>query len=137
MSTEATFRTREVSPRRLWFGLLAAVVCWLALLTVDILITWRACLHQEQFGGASGHPGLRALNIVLFLVLLAIGIVAGVLSYRNWQHLADEGKIYRAEANQPREYLAFLGVFISITLSIGMIWFGLPLLILSLCERTR
>jgi hypothetical protein len=137
MATETTSQTREVSPKRLWFGLAGAALCWMGLGIADVLITWRACLHQEAFGGASSHPGLLALNIVLFLVLLVIAIVSGVMSYRNWRHLAGGIEIQQAEANGAREYLALLGVFISITLGVGIIWFGLPLLILSLCVRTR
>lgn len=117
--------------------MVGAAVCWLALGITDILITWRECLHQEQFGGASSHPGMRALNIVIFLVLLAIAVVAGVMSYRNWRRLAGQVKIYHAEANGSHEYLALIGVFISLTLGLGIIWFGIPLLILSLCVRTR
>jgi hypothetical protein len=137
MATETTFRSREVSRKRLWFGLSAAALCWMGLGIADVLITWRECLHQEQFGGASSHPGMLTLNIVIFLVLLAIAIVAGVMSYRNWRLLAGQVKIYRAEANGSHEYLALLGVFISITLGLGIIWFGIPLMILSLCVRTR
>jgi hypothetical protein len=137
MVTEIKSQTREVSPKRLWFGLTAAALCWMGLGIADVLITWRACLHQEAFGGASSHPGLRVLNIVLFLVLLVITVVAGAMSYRNWRHLAGGIEIQRAEATGAREYLALLGVFISITLGIGIVWFGLPLLILSLCVRTR
>jgi uncharacterized membrane protein YphA (DoxX/SURF4 family) len=103
----------------------------------EILITWRECLHQEQFGGASDHPGMHALSIILFLALLAIAIGAGIMSYRNWRQLAGGVRIYRAEGEPPREYLALLGVFISITLGLGIIWLGIPLTILSLCVRTR
>jgi hypothetical protein len=137
MSTEATSRPQPVSPKRLWFGLSAAALAWVGLGIAEILITWRECLHQEQFGGASDHPGMQALSIILFLALLAIAIGAGIMSYRNWRQLAGGVRIYRAEGEPPREYLALLGVFISITLGLGIIWLGIPLTILSLCVRTR
>ena len=135
--TESTSRPPEVSPRKLWFGTVAAAFCWVGIGIADTLITWRECLHNEQFGGASSHPGLLSLNVVIFLALLAIAAIAGVMSYRNWQRLAGQVRLYRAEATGPREYMALIGVFMSITLGIGIIWLGLPLLIISLCVRTR
>ena len=69
--------------------------------------------------------------------MLATAAIAGVMSYRNWRQLAGQVNIYRAEATGSREYLALLGVFMSVTLGIGIIWLGLPLLIISLCVRTR
>ncbi len=137
MSTEPTTRAPEVSPGKLWFGTAAAALCWVGLGIADTLITWRECLHREQFGGASRHPGLLSLNIVLFLALLAVAVIAGIMSYRNWRRLAGQVRLYRAEATAPREYMALIGLFISVTLGIGIIWFGIPLMIISLCVRTR
>jgi hypothetical protein len=137
MATESTSRSQEVSQIGLWFGFSAAALCWVGLGIADVLITWRECLHQEQFGGASSHSGLLSLNIFIFFALLAIAIVAGFVSYRNWRRLSGEVKLRNAEGTGSREYLALIGVFISITLGIGMIWLGIPLLFLSLCVRIR
>ncbi|MES2220799.1 MAG: hypothetical protein V4587_07515 [Acidobacteriota bacterium] len=137
MASEIETREREVSPGRLWFGFCAAGFAWLGLGIASVLITWRECIHEEAFGGASTHTGLHILNIVLFFVLLGIAVLAGVMSYRNWRRLAGEVKILHAEGTGSREYLALIGVFISITLGMGIIWLGIPLLILSLCVRIR
>ena len=39
-----------------WFGVGASVWAWFAVGLSDMFITWRACLHQEDFGGPSAHP---------------------------------------------------------------------------------
>lgn len=137
MDTETTSRPKEVSPKRLWFGVAGAAVCWVGLGITDILITWRACLHQEQYGGTSSHPGLLTLNIVLFFFLLAVAIAAGVMSYRNWRRLAGQAKLIHAEATGSHEYMALIGVLIATTMGVGIIWLGIPLMIISLCVRTR
>jgi hypothetical protein len=137
MASETETRQRHVSPARLWFGFAAAGFAWLGLGISDVLITWRECIHSETFGGASSHPGLRTLNIALFALLLAIAVTAGVMSYFNWRKIAGEVKILHAEGTGSREYFALLGVFISITLGMGMVWLGIPVLILSLCVRIR
>lgn len=137
MAIETTTRSANVSSRRLWFGLVGAACCWIALGITDILLTWRECLHQEQYGGASHHPGLLTLNIVLFIVLLAIAVVAGIMSYRSWRVLAGHIELSRAEATGRQEYMALLGVWIAVTIGVGIIWLGIPLMILSLCVRVR
>lgn len=126
-----------ISSKRLWFGLAGAACCWVALGITDVLITWRECLHHEQYGGASAHPGLLGLNIVLFFVLLAVAIVAGIMSYRTWKRLAGEVKLTRAEGYGRQEYMALVGVLIATTLGVGIIWLGIPLMILRLCVRIR
>lgn len=137
MASEVPTPEQKVSPTRLWFGFSAAGFAWLGLGISDVLITWRECIHEEAFGGASTHPGLHTLNIALFALLLAIAAVAGIMSYLNWRKLAGEVKLLEAEGRGRREYLALIGVFISITLGMGMIWLGIPILILSLCVRIR
>ncbi len=138
MDTNATSPTQPVvSRKRLWFGLAGAACCWIALGITNILITWRECLHHEQFGGASAHPGLRTLNIILFFVLLATAIVAGIMSYRTWRGLSGQVKFTHAEAHGRREYMAMVGVLIAATVGVGIIWLGIPLMIISLCVRTR
>lgn len=137
MATEIHPRPPRVSSRRLWFGLLAAALSWFGLAIADVLITWRACLHTEQLGGPSEHPGLTTLNIALFAALLLIAIIAGIVSYTNWRRLSQHDHIFSAEATASREFMAMVGVFISVTLGLGIVWLGIPLLILQLCLRTR
>lgn len=137
MATDIQPSPPEVTPTKLWFGLLAAALSWLGLGIADVLITWRACLHQEQYGGPSEHPGLTALNIALFAALLLIAIVAGITSYTNWKRLSRHSQIITAEATASREFMAMVGVFISVTLGMGIVWLGIPLLILQLCLRIR
>ena len=72
MASETTNRIDQVAPGRLWFGVAASAAAWFVLGFTDILLTWAACLHREQLGGASGHPGIRLLTVVITIVLFAI-----------------------------------------------------------------
>ena len=84
MANEVTNRTDHVAPVRLWFGVAASAAAWFALGLTDILLTWAACLHREQLGGASGHPGILLLTVVITIVLFATIVASGTVSYRNW-----------------------------------------------------
>lgn len=137
MSTEPATRLQEVSRGKMWFCVWGAAVAWILLGIADVLITWRACLHQEKYGGASSHPGLLTLNIVLFFVLLAIAVAAGVMSYRTWHRLSGSGNLFNSESPGRHEYMAMVGVLLTITIGMGIIWLGIPLMIISLCVRTR
>jgi hypothetical protein len=126
-----------ITPARLWFGLAASACAWAMLGILDIVITWRACVHQEEWGNASAHPGARTLYILVSLALILTVLLAGTLSYRNWRALSTQRSILHAEATERREFMALLGVFISLTLGMGVLWLSIPPLIIQLCLRVK
>jgi hypothetical protein len=121
----------------MWFCVWGAAICWVGLSIASSLIAWRACLHQEQFGGESSHPGLLILNMVLFFLLLAVSIAAGLLGYRYWRRLSGGGNLFHAESPERREYMVMVGVLITVFVGVGIIWFGLPLWLITICARVR
>ncbi len=137
MASETTSRQPRISEKRLWFSLWGSLIAWITLFFAEIVITWQACLHHEQFGGASSHPAFLILAIIIFFALLAIALLAGFLAYRAWRSWAGPGKFFYAEAEDRREYMSMVGVLMTIIMSVGIIWLGLPLWIIALCVRTR
>jgi hypothetical protein len=137
MVTEESVQRTAISPVRLWFGLVASAIAWALLGLIDILITWRACVHQEQSGYASEHPGARALYIIAAIILLCMVMSAGTISYRNWRALSQQREILQATATERREFMALLGVFVSITLGMGVLWLSIPPLWLEFCVRVK
>jgi hypothetical protein len=137
MADEMTNRSGYVSPARLWFGVAASAAAWFVLGFTDILLTWAACLHQEQFGGASGHPAILIATVVITCVLFAVILASGTVSYRNWRQLSADTTLKGAEGRGRQEFMALLGVFVSLTLGWSVLWLALPLFILDLCVRTR
>jgi hypothetical protein len=137
MADEITHRTEHVAPGRLWFGVAASAAAWFVLGLADILLTWAACVHREQFGGSSSHPGIRLLTLLITFVLFATILASGIVSYRNWRRLSADADLESAEGHGREEFMALLGVFVSLTLGFSVIWFALPFFILDLCVRTR
>ncbi|MGB8987925.1 MAG: hypothetical protein WCC37_15100 [Candidatus Sulfotelmatobacter sp.] len=128
---------RKVSARRLWFGLAGSAASWIALGILDLLITWQACLGQEQYGGARFEPGVKILYLAVTLVLLVTAVSAGGVSFRNWRELSHSGSLKNAEGRGREEYMALIGVFVSFTLGVGIVLLGIPLAIINLCVRAR
>ncbi len=133
----ATANSHAVSPTRLWFGFAGSAGAWIALGIIDILITWQACVGKEQYGAGQIEPGFRLLYVLLTLALFATAITAGIISYRNWRELSRERSLREAEGRGREEYMALAGVFISLTLGVGIIWLAIPLAIIDMCVRAR
>lgn len=137
MATDPQIREASIRPARLWFGLLAAAIAWGSLGVIETLIVWRTCISQNQFGGGTADQWPRAICFGIALLLLATGIFAGATSYGNWRRLSGQNKLIDALATERREFMALLGVFVSVTLGMGMIWLSLPPIIIHICERAK
>ena len=140
MASESTTRPQSpVSEARLWFGLATAFFAWFLAATAGMFITWRAGLHNEAFGNAVSEPWAYAAAFGSIGLLLLLTIVAGIAAHRSWRRLApdSERSILEAEGRGRRDYMAQLGVFISITLGMGIVWMLIPHFILQYCLRMR
>lgn len=139
MATESNIERNPdaVPARKLWFGVGASVWAWFGVGLSDMFITWQACVHAEQFGGPSAHPGARVLFFLFTFLLLGVAAVAGAISYSNWHRLSGIKALLRTEATDRKEFMAWAGLFISFTLGIGIVWLCLPLFIIQMCVRAR
>jgi len=135
MATE-NITVPEISPRRLWFGCAASAIAWVSLGCIDILINWRACMRQEDYGIPNPHPGARILIGIVALVLLVIALTAGAISYNNWRRLSTN-PLLGSEAVESRQFVALLGVIITVTLGMGILWLAIPPFFLDICWRAR
>jgi hypothetical protein len=118
-------------------GVIVSGAAWFAVGIAEMFITWRACLHNEEFGNASAHSGATAASYVVSFFLLGLVAAAGFISYRTWRRLSTQRNLVEAEGRSPHEFIALVGVFFSITLGAGMVWMSIPLFIIRLCARVR
>lgn len=125
------------APGKLWFGLTVSAVAWLLLGTVDLLVVWNECAHQQQYSGEGPHPVSRIFSFTISLVLLLVAVAGGVTSYRNWRSLSHQPNLLETNATDRREFMALLGVIISVTLGMGIVWLSIPPLLIQLCERAK
>lgn len=137
MSTSAPNREGQVSNTKLWVGVAASAAAWFGVGLADMFITWIACVHQEQFGGASVHPLARVLYIAFTVLLFAVAALSGTMSYRHWHRLSHLSSLLLAEGYERKEFMALAGLFISCTLGVGILWLCIPLFILQQCLRAH
>jgi hypothetical protein len=137
MSTEAIARENYGTPRSLWFGFATAAAAWVVLGCIDIMLNWRACTFQLDYGIPPPHPAFRIAIGVIALVLLLIAIAAGAAAYRNWRRFATDSGILDTHAVERREFQAVVGVIVSVTMGVGILLLALPPFFLDLCWRAR
>lgn len=129
--------TRDIPSAKLWFGFTGSAASWIILSVGYVLITWWACVENGQLGGGTPRPGIALLYSLAAGLLIGMAFAAGSVSYRNWRRLSTARTVVEAEGPGRAEFMALLGVFVSFTLGVGLIWLTIPLLILNLCVRAR
>ena len=125
-----------VSRKRLWFGFAGSVAAWLLAGLLNVIVAWAACNARENGNWFTQTTVWIVLGIVTF-GLLAVAILAGMTSLRNWRALSAARDPLTDEARERQEYMAVVGVIVSGSMTIGLLWFCLPIYILGMCVRTR
>jgi hypothetical protein len=137
MVANGGFHNVVIPPGRLWFGLAAGALAWVSLGCIDILITWRTCIDGKPLGAVALHPIARPLSVGAAVIFFDIVLLAGRTSYRNWRALAGECGLIDTLATDRQEFMALLGMFVSFTLGIGIVWLALPPLMVQFCMGTK
>lgn len=137
MATDRPVHAETVPPKRLWFGMTTAAIAWLTAGFIDLLIVWHVCGYSATHGVDQAHWDGRVLAFVITVVLFLIALTAGVTSYRNWRALSRGEHLLDSSATDPREFVALLGVIISVTLGVGIVWLSIPPLLIQLCVRAK
>jgi hypothetical protein len=136
-TSEDNPREEELGARRLWFGTATAAVSWILLGCVDIVITWRACMIQEDYGIPTPRPDVRFLYFAFALVFLGLSFIGGWVSYRNWRSLTGQREFLNSPAVERRAFMALGGLIVTATMGMGVLWLALPPLFLDICWRAR
>jgi hypothetical protein len=138
MSTQANLPPPdEISPKRLWFGFSGAAVAWAMAGVLDASLAWFVCMGYEAGNGVFTTVGMRILLGLITFGLLAVAIAGGMISFRNWRKLSEQDRFIEAEGRGRKQFMALAGVFVSVALGFGLIWFSIPVYILSICASGR
>lgn len=137
MNGRAHLPEPDISPKRLWFGFSSAAAAWIAAGIVDVWLAWVACMGHEAGSGVFSSFGMHVLLGVITFGLLAVATAGGLVSFNNWRRLSQSRDFVEAEGRGRQQFMALVGVFISISLGIGIVWFAIPIYILGICVRAR
>jgi len=137
MNTKANRPESDIPTKRLWFGFSGAALAWIIAGLADAWLAWVACMGHEAGSGVFSSVGMRVLLGVITFGLLAVATVGGLVSFNNWRRLSQSGDFIEAEGRGRQQFMALVGVLISISLGVGIIWFAIPIYILGICVRAR
>jgi hypothetical protein len=138
MSTRANLpESVDVAPKRLWFGFSGAAVAWALAGFLDATLAWFACRGGEAGTSVFTSTGMRILLGFITFGLLAVATAGGLISFSNWRKLTAEESFVDDEARGRKQFMAKVGVILSIALGVGIIWFSIPVYLLGLCVRGR
>ncbi len=127
----------DISRKRLWFGFSGAAVAWALAGFLDATLAWFACRGGEMGSTVFTTVGMRILLGVITFGLLAVATAGGMISFRNWRKLSGAEEFTEAEGTGRKQFMAMVGVLVSVSLGVGIIWFSIPVYILGICMRAR
>lgn len=146
---------------RLWFGFAAGALAWLLHGFLNVVISASACRGEIYQWTWISAGGLRILLGVVTLALLTVAIVAGAISFRNWRRISElrarsqarnrpenqarnrtenevgHPEFIHAEGRRREEFMALCGVFVSTVFILGILWGGIPLILIDVCRSAR
>ncbi len=93
--------------------------------------------YSTEYGVENPHEYARIACFVISIVLFVMAFAAGFTSYKNFRAISHDRNFINASANDRREFMALLGVIISVTLGAGIVWLALPPLMIELCVRAK
>ncbi len=128
--------SKQVSETRLWFGF-AAIPAWVLAGLLNVLFAWQACMGGEAGSSVFTRTGIEMLLGFITFGLLIVGVIAGLVSYKNWQRLTDKTDVFHGEGTGRKQYMAVAGVIATVIMGAGMIWFAVPIYVLNICMRWR
>lgn len=135
--SESPTSTAPVTRKRLWFGFSAAAIAWTVAGLLNVFLAWQACMGGEAGSFIFTQTGIRIVLGVITFGLLAVSIVGGMISYRNWRSCSEESDLLSAEARGRKEFMGLVGLIISVSLAVGIVWFAIPIYVLGMCVRYR
>jgi hypothetical protein len=130
-------QTERLPQARLWFGTCAAAFAWAVQGFTCLQISTQACKDGNGDWGPLSGPEVRILLGVVTLILLAVAVTGGLTSYKNWRTLAEQRRITRDEGLSREDFMALIGVFLSVAFSLGIVWAGIPPILIDVCINAR
>jgi len=129
-SDVSTMHPADVSPRRLWAGVLLAPAAWIAQGSLGWYFGYQACAGLTV-------PGARVSLTILSAVTLAVAATGGWMAWTCWGQTTAERHPLHITAWDRVEYMAAGGVLVSGIFAIAIMWGGLIAAFINECGGMR
>ncbi len=140
MNMDVQYPTQPVSPvpeSRLWFGTAAAAAAWFIHEMALALISSRACTDGNADWGPLSTLGVRILLAIVTIVLGAVAVLSGLTSLGSWRRLSDRRRLIEDEGFGRQHFMALTGILSGVVFTLGIIYDGIPLLLVDICTNAH
>lgn len=131
-----THNSQAIGNRRLWFGLAAAGSAFFMEVITIFVVSWAACYAGHGRLGAWPESDVRWVLAGITIVLFTLSVTGGIMSYQHWRQLSSSKDLAHSESEPNDEFISMLGALCSATMSLGILWISLPLIIINICMRS-
>jgi len=125
----------HLTESRLWYGFTAAPAMWVIQELLGVIISAQNCPANLPGWSEIGGTGIKVLLALISLGLLAIAVSGGIVAYGNWRRLAGSRDPVHADGITREVFMSVGGILVSTAVVAGILWAGLPSLILNQCVR--
>jgi len=122
----------------LFFGLAAAPAAWNAQLLFSVGLSAHACYPRDEPLALPIWSNLWAILLAIGLVGIAVSIVGGLVSFRNWRLTFDEAPgsahqlLDRGEGRT--RFIAMFGILTSFLFALGLLFATAAVFLVPLCR---
>lgn len=74
---------------------------------------------------------------VVTLIALVFAVAGGLISFRNWRQAANQFDLLHTDGRRRIEFMALVGTLASVAFVVGILWAGIPLIMLDVCVKAR
>jgi len=127
----------RVPERRLWYGFTAAPAAWVLQELLGVIVSAQLCPANLPNWGAIGENGVRLLLGLITAILFVVAISAGIVAFENWRALSGHRSVVHAEGSSRKAFMSVGGILISSSFAVGLLWSGIPLIMLQQCMRAQ
>lgn len=120
---------------RLWYGFTAAPAAWALEGVIGVIVSAQFCPANSPNWGILGENGVRLALGLITIALLIVAVSGAIVAYGNWRALSGSREFAHAEGIGREAFMSVGGILLSVVFIIGILWAGIPLLMLEQCMR--
>jgi hypothetical protein len=123
--------------RRLWVAIVASTLAFALTGALGWLIAGVACRDGSRDLGPLSPTGVRLLIGMIAAAGLFVTAYGASLGFREWRSRAPDGELQDVAGSDRQKFLALSALLVSSVFLLGIVWEGLPAVLVDVCEAIR
>lgn len=121
----------------MWVALAGAPLAWWAQELAGWFVEGRACSDGRPEWGALSAGGVRAVEVGVGLVALAVAIACLYAGWRRWRARRGDAGVTRIQGRERADFVAAVVMLAGAVFTLGIAWNAAAYALLPLCGSAR